>query len=410
MHSFKVHYNSVSTELCELGKKYDTDKSSQRSNRSDGRHCHPYTIFYESLFRSKKNELLDIAELGVLEGSSLQMWKDYFPNANIVGFDNNEDFLKRYRGLYDMNRTSLSLMDVHSKESISNAFRENVKQYDIIIEDTTHQFPDQIRVIFEAYKYVKPGGVLIIEDIFRSYKEEDYIEALRPILSHFQDYYFVDLEHENRISTGWDNDKLFILVKGGGEPIFKKQNRITIITPCSRPQNLNTIKNSVDFNSVEEWIIVYDGNRISEIPDTFNNHPNRDKIKQWIFTGPGISGNPQRNFALSNVSNWDTFIYFLDDDNLVHPYMYRLLDIADRDYIYTFNQENHVNHTGNNVRVAGIDTAMFMVYGSLCKDLQWDIDRYDADGYYIVELQRRHPKKLIWINNSLCYYNLLRPT
>ena len=114
------------------------------------------------------------------------------------------------------------------------------------------------------------------------------LDHFQAILSHFQDYYFVDLDHENRISTGWDNDKLFILVKGGGEPIFKKQNRITVITPCCRPQNLNTIKNSVDFNHVEEWIIVYDGNRVSEIPDIFNDHPHKDKIKQWVFKGPGI--------------------------------------------------------------------------------------------------------------------------
>lgn len=407
MRSFKVHYNSVSTELCEIGKKYDTDKSSQRSGRTDHRHCHPYTIFYDTLFRSQKNTLLDIAETGVLEGSSLRMWKDYFPQANIVGFDNNNDFLNRYRDLYDMERITLFSMDVHSQESISNAFRKVGKQYDIIIEDTTHQFQDQIRVINEAYKYLKSGGVLIIEDIYRSYKEEDYIEALRPILGHFQDYYFVDLDHENRISTGWDNDKLFVLVKGGGEPIFKKQNRLTVITPCCRPQNLMTVKNSVDFNRVDEWIIVYDGTRVSEIPTLLNDHPHKNKIKQYVFTGVGISGNPQRNFALSKIDNWNTFLYFLDDDNLIHPYLYRVLDIIDRGYIYTMNQENHPKLLGNNIQVTKIDTAMFLIDGSLCRDIFWNIHRYDADGYYIMEVHKKNPNKQIWINNPLCYYNII---
>lgn len=408
MHSFKVHYNTVSTELCELGKKYDTDKSSQRAGRSDIRHCHPYTIFYDSLFRSHRNEPLNIAELGILEGSSLRMWREYFPNANIVGFDNNVEFIDNYKNNFEMDKTTLLHMDVFNQDSISNGFHDAGKEYDIIIEDTTHQFQDQIRVIFQAYKHLKPGGIIIIEDIFRSYKEEDYLQALRPIMNNFQDYYFIDLDHENRISTGWDNDKLFVLVKNGGEPIFKKQNRMTIITPSCRVQNLIAIKNSVDFNYVDEWIIVYDGKRVFEIPDFLNNHPHKNKIKQYIFSGDGISGNPQRNFALTQVSNWNTFIYFLDDDNLVHPYLYRLLDIFDNGYIYTFNQENHEHHTGNNVKVAKIDTAMFLVDGNLCKGEEWEKERYDADGYYIVKLHNKHSKKHIWINNSLCYYNLLR--
>ncbi len=34
MTSLKINYLNNSSELCELGKKYDTDKSSQRSNVS----------------------------------------------------------------------------------------------------------------------------------------------------------------------------------------------------------------------------------------------------------------------------------------------------------------------------------------------------------------------------------------
>ena len=119
--------------------------------------------------------------------------------------------------------------------------------YDIIIEDTTHQFEDQIRVIQNVYTKLKPGGILIIEDIFKRYNENDYIVALGDIMSHFQDYYFVSLDHANRNSTGWDNDKLFILVKNG-EPLFKNENKLTIITPSYRTQNLQKLKESMDFN------------------------------------------------------------------------------------------------------------------------------------------------------------------
>jgi len=41
MKTFKINYNNNSSILCEIGKKYDTDKSSQRLNVTDTRHCHP---------------------------------------------------------------------------------------------------------------------------------------------------------------------------------------------------------------------------------------------------------------------------------------------------------------------------------------------------------------------------------
>ena len=87
MTTLKVNYKNNSSELCELGKKYDTDKSSQRNNVTNHRHCHPYTLFYDDIFKNNRDKKLKIAELGILDGSSLLMWKDYFANSEIYGFD-----------------------------------------------------------------------------------------------------------------------------------------------------------------------------------------------------------------------------------------------------------------------------------------------------------------------------------
>lgn len=97
--TLKINYKSISTELCQLGQKYDTDKSSQRNNVSDIRHCHPYTIFYDGLFRNKKCDALNIAELGILDGASLLMWKEYFTNAQIHGFEYNNDLIHNFTPL-----------------------------------------------------------------------------------------------------------------------------------------------------------------------------------------------------------------------------------------------------------------------------------------------------------------------
>jgi len=400
MPTLKLNYKNNSSELCELGKKYDTDKSSQRNNVTNSRHCHPYTLFYENLFKNKKNENLKIAELGILNGSSLLMWREYFANAQIYGFEYDNNLINNFKQNYDNDRITIYNVDVSKKDSIEKAFSDLNESFDIIIEDTTHQFEDQIRVIENTYKYLKPGGIMIIEDIFKSYNENDYKSRLKDVLHHFQDYYFVELDHVNKNSTGWNNDKLFILIKHG-EVLFKNTNKLTIITPSYRIDNLLQIKESINFEYIEEWIIVYDGTKITDNPKLFENQEN-NKIKEYVHQSEGISGNPQRNYGLTKITNPDTLLYYLDDDNIIHPDLYKLLNIIDNK-IYTFNQLNGIK--GNNVMVNHIDTAMVIIPYNLCKDISWVKFQYNADGYYIEECYNKNKDLHVYVDNALCYYN-----
>jgi len=179
-----------------------------------------------------------------------------------------------------------------------------------------------------------------------------------------------------------------------------KKIKITIITPCSRPQNLLRIKDSLDFNHICEWIIVHDTNTpLKYFEDT--------TISEYNFKGFGRSGNPQRNYGLTRVQNKESYIYFLDDDNIIHPDLYKLTLVPNR--IYTFDQLDQLGKirlTGYKIKVGQIDTAMFLVWFPLVKDIQWDIDKYDADGYYITECYK-FKDKFIYINKSLSYYNYL---
>lgn len=401
--TLKINYINNSSPLCDIGRKYDTDKSSQRYNVTDHRHCHPYTLFYDGLFKHKKNEQLNIAELGILDGGSLLMWREYFANSNIYGFEYNDVLINNFKYTYDNDRINLYNINVKEKESIKTAFSNLNLSYDIIIEDTTHLFEDQIRVIENVYEYLKPGGVLIIEDIFKKYDEKEYIKFLMPILHHFQDYYFIELDHVNRNSTGWDNDKLFVLIKGGGEPIFKNTNKLTIITPSYRTDNLLEIYKSINFNYVEEWIIVYDENKITKNPEIFKDN---DKIKEYICKDENsVFGNAQRNHALTNVTNPNTILYYLDDDNTIHPNLYLLLNIVENDKLYTFNLHNIFTH--NIIKCGYIDTSMFLVPYKLYKDEKWILDKQYADGLYIESIYNKNKNIHIYVNNYLCYHNTI---
>ncbi len=415
--SFNINYGNTITDLCNIGKKYDTDKSSQRINITNERHCHPYTIFYDTLFSNKKNDYINIAELGILEGSSLLMWQEYFTNANIYGFDYDYNYINNFKNKYNNDRITLNYINVKDENNIKNVFNDICLDnllYDIIIEDTTHLFNDQINVILNTYNYLKPGGIMIIEDIFKAYNENDYLTKLLPILNEFQDYYFITMDHVNKYSLGWDNDKLLVLVKAGGPPIFNNNNKITIITPSYRPENIIKLKDSIDFNYVHEWIIVYDKTKIEEGFKQFN-IKNKDsecdkdndelKISEYVYSDGGICGNSQRNYALQNIKNENTFLYFLDDDNIMHPHFFKLINFLQKGKIYTFNNCNNLK--GNLIKVGKIDTAMFLIDNNLCKNIFWKLEYYDADGRYIEECYNKNKNAHIYVDNDLSYYNKL---
>ena len=61
---------------------------------------------------------------------------------------------------------------------------------------------------------------MIIEDIRREYDEAWFYNELKDILGEFQTVCFVDLDHARRTSGNVNNDKVLLLVKQGGAPIF----------------------------------------------------------------------------------------------------------------------------------------------------------------------------------------------
>lgn len=96
-------------------------------------------------------------------------------------------------------------------------------------------------------------------------------------------------------------------------------------------------------------------------------------------------------------------MYYLDDDNIVHPNLYKLLNIIDNTKLYTFNHKNRIK--GNNIKVGYIDTAMIIIPYKLCEGIKWKLHLYDADGYYIKECYDKNENIHIYLDNDLCYYN-----
>jgi len=368
---------------------------------------------YNSIFKNYKNKEVNIAALLCLNSNSLLLLNKYFINANIYGYEYNDLYINYFKKKYLINndKIKLSKIDFKDRYSTKQLLNSNIElhkssesfefknklivNYDIIISNITNILDEQVKIIENIYKYLKPCGIFIIENISENYNENEYLYKLSHILNEFEEYYFFS----------FNNTKIFVLIKKGNKELFSKTKKMTIITPSIRPKNLLKIKNSINFDYVNEWIIVYDGSKIKENPNLFIDDLNHTKIKEYIYTGIGISGNPQRNYALDNIKIKDTYLYYLDDDNEIHKDLYKLLNIADDNKLYTFNQKNRIN--GNCIELFHIDTAMMLIDYNLCKDIRWILDKYNADGYYIKECYLNNKDKWIYVNNTLCTYNTI---
>ena len=157
---------TTETELCKLGYKYSVDKSPYFGS-------HTYTPQYHKILESIRNEIKICVEIGIGNtqlmkpltnkaykiGASLRMWRDYFPNAQIIGADILENVL------FNEDRITTYLLDqsnVKSLEGFSDKIGNNV---DLIIDDGSHIQEHMIVSFTNLWKNIRPNGMYIIEDI-----------------------------------------------------------------------------------------------------------------------------------------------------------------------------------------------------------------------------------------------------
>jgi hypothetical protein len=139
---------------------YEIAKENSRLKNILSKHDSYYEV-YEKLFESKRNDKLNIFEIGVDYGESSKMFSQYFKNSNLIGIDINlreidfQDFLNfEYIKCDQTDETGL-------KKIISEKFND---QIDIVIEDASHVGALSKRSFEIVFPYVKSGGFYIIED------------------------------------------------------------------------------------------------------------------------------------------------------------------------------------------------------------------------------------------------------
>ena len=108
-----------------------------------------------------------------MPGASLRMWRDYFPNAEIIGLYIDAG------AIFSEERITCYQCDQTSQDSVSdfvNMAKLTLGSVDIILDDGLHETHAGISFFENMIDYVRAGGFFIIEDVkpFQYVAYKDY--------------------------------------------------------------------------------------------------------------------------------------------------------------------------------------------------------------------------------------------
>jgi O-antigen biosynthesis protein len=179
-----------------MSQKIMHDLFSKHNYATDKLSVHSYIPIYEELFRGRKNTTLNVLEIGIGSGGSLQLWNDYFPNATIYGIDpgyyiDSLDRFSRIRQITD---------DAYSTTCIQNNFIEKGIRFDIVIDDGPHNKLSQMKTMELYFPLLTDDGIVIIEDVQDHLEPGVWIkDIIQSLPTEYQRYArIVDLRYLNK--------------------------------------------------------------------------------------------------------------------------------------------------------------------------------------------------------------------
>jgi hypothetical protein len=148
-----------------------------------------YLDIYHQYFAKFVGTEVNVVEIGVFSGGSLEMWKSYFgPKSKIYGVDIREQ-CRAYAG----DGVEIFIGD-QGDRSFWKSFKEKVPQVDILIDDGGHLVEQQVATLEEMLPHLRPGGIYLCEDIVSVHNTfPAYIHGLLRRLNAFE-YRPSDLE------------------------------------------------------------------------------------------------------------------------------------------------------------------------------------------------------------------------
>ncbi|SDY59628.1 class I SAM-dependent methyltransferase [Thermoactinomyces sp. DSM 45892] len=126
-----------------------------------------YFEIYERHFQRFVNQKVNILEIGVQHGGSLQMWKNYFgEQATLYGID-----IDPRCKCVEEDRIKIIIGDQGDRD-FWKEIKPGLPEFDIIIDDGGHLIHQQIITFEEMFPVLSNNGVFLVEDLHTNYWSE----------------------------------------------------------------------------------------------------------------------------------------------------------------------------------------------------------------------------------------------
>lgn len=189
-----------------------------------------YFEIYHHFFEKFRGRKINVLEIGVSKGGSLQMWKHYFgADAQIVGIDIDEKCLEHKEDNIDI------LIGSQADENFLRQVIDKYGEFDIIIDDGSHIMSHQIIAFEQLFSSVRQGGVYLCEDTCTSYwekwgggyrREDTFMEYSKKLIddlhrAHIREDEYLENVHAGEFSELHFYDSVVVVEKKkGGTPVF----------------------------------------------------------------------------------------------------------------------------------------------------------------------------------------------
>lgn len=164
---------------------------------------HEYDKIYVDFLEKYRNKNVCLFEIGLDEGKSVKLWKEYFTNPKIYGMDLDKKFSSTDIEVFQGDQSKMDqVIEIANK----------VPKCDFILDDGSHIAEHQLNCFYYLFvNLLKPGGVYIIEDIECSYWDPNrklygYDTGHLNIVDHF-----TKLNHQVNTKHNSTNNELGIL-------------------------------------------------------------------------------------------------------------------------------------------------------------------------------------------------------
>ena len=149
-----------------IADKYPTDKIS-----------HGFLDVYQDHLAAHRYDVKKILEIGLFNGNSARLWREYFPNAEIYVLDNLE-LPQSKRAYQELSETiNIKVADQANRSDLKDAINLFGSDFDIIIDDGGHLMDQQQISLGFLFPHLKPGGWYIVEDLHTSFMPNSGINA-----------------------------------------------------------------------------------------------------------------------------------------------------------------------------------------------------------------------------------------